>query len=133
MKNCTVKITNPPKILIIDDEESILELYLDFLEDQPYKIKTTNSAQNAWQLIDKNIYNLVITDICMPHLDGEEFIKIIRKNKNHLGTPIIIASGEINNTHKSLARVQRNIICLTKPFERTELINLILSSLKLES
>jgi CheY-like chemotaxis protein len=114
-----------PKILILDDEEAVTDLYSDFLEDVPVSIDLCNCPQKAWQQIDTNVYDLIITDIIMPRIDGDEFLKIIRNNKQNSKTPVIIATGVANDLHKSLARTNDNISLIEKPFTQDSFNSLI--------
>lgn len=119
-----------PRILFVDDEREILEAYEEFLDGLGYEITFTNSSQEAWQLLEKNKFDLIVTDLSMPLLNGEELIQIIRKNAFNKSSPIIIASGNSNKIHESQASRDPNLFLLKKPFKKDDLLENIQSFFK---
>lgn len=117
-------------ILIVDDEVLITEAYAAYLKSSNYRAVIMNSAQDAWQALDKYKFDLIITDLVMPYLDGEEFIKVIRKNPNHERTPVIIASGHSNAVHESKSNRDPILFLLKKPFNKGEFLKKIDDILK---
>ncbi|NPA48373.1 MAG: sigma-54-dependent Fis family transcriptional regulator [Thermodesulfobacteria bacterium] len=79
------------KILIIDDEESILESLSDILEDEGYQVAVAASAaEGALKLKEENP-DLLILDVWLPDEDGLKFLKRLRQEKTTL--PVIVISG----------------------------------------
>ena len=66
------------KILIVDDEEIIRNFLIDVLSDEGYTTKAVSSGEEAVQLFKKNVFDLIITDIKMPGMDG---IQVLRAAK----------------------------------------------------
>ncbi len=76
------------RILIVDDEKHICELYKSELEDEGYAVTVANSGKEALEAIDQSAPDLVVLDIQMPGMDGIETLeKIIGKDK---GVPVIL-------------------------------------------
>ena len=125
-----LKENDAKQILIIDDEKAVTDTYEEFLVDSSYSIQITNSPQNAWQKLEKQSFDLIITDLHMPHLGGEELLKIIRKNEKHRGVPVIIASGNCNKLHESQAKRDPSLHLIKKPFQKEEFLKKIVSILK---
>ena len=73
-------------ILVIEDEDSLLQLYRIVLEKEGFKVLTVHNGQEAWDLIENEHVDLVITDILMPVMDGYEFTKLLRHSNPHAGT-----------------------------------------------
>lgn len=72
------------KILIVDDDENLLLLYTHHLaswQDPVVKLSTATDAYQAMMMIGMDDYDLVITDLKMPGVDGSRMIKMIRENK----------------------------------------------------
>ena len=83
------------KILIIDDEKSILESLKILLKLEGYDIYTAESANSAKKLLDGNRFNLIISDVKMPESSGLDFIKYFREENKGIGSaykylPIIL-------------------------------------------
>ena len=117
-------------ILLIDDEESITDTYMEYLAEESFQIEVSNCPQEAWKLIDKKKFDLIITDIKMPRLDGEELLKIIKSNSKNKNVPILIASGSSSKLYESMARTESTIFHLEKPFSQNEFLAMILKALK---
>jgi CheY-like chemotaxis protein len=79
------------KILIIDDDESILSVFKRFLEGKGHEVQCASNGKQGLKMIEMELPDLVITDIMMPETDGLEVVMAVRaKNKN---TPVIAISG----------------------------------------
>ena len=76
------------RILIVDDEPHICELYRSDFEDEGYDVSVANSGEEALEEAEKNPPDLIILDIQMPGMDGIETLeKLIGKDK---GIPVIL-------------------------------------------
>ncbi len=86
------------KLLIVDDSTSILKAMNRFFSDSPYEVTICNNPVKAYEMIENEHYDIVISDIMMPELDG---LSLLRKIKNFNGTiQVIMITGyiTINNT-----------------------------------
>jgi CheY-like chemotaxis protein len=79
-------------ILVIDDEKGITSLIQEALSMFGYDVEIAMDGQEGIQKFEKSTYDLVITDICMPGLDGNSVARHIR-NSERKSTPIIGMSG----------------------------------------
>lgn len=79
-------------ILVVDDDEDTRKLLTRFLEDSGYKITLANDGIDALIQLSQNNYDLVISDIQMPNLDGFKFIEI--KNQKGILTPVIFLTSQ---------------------------------------
>ncbi len=119
------------KILLVDDEPSIL-LSLEFLmEQEGYDVHTATDGDEALQSVRETLPDLILLDIMMPKRDGFEVCQIIRANPEWKETKIILltAKGREVDQEKGLALGADDYI--TKPFATQELIkkvNMILKS-----
>jgi YesN/AraC family two-component response regulator len=66
------------KLLVVDDEAMIRESLATLLEDQGHVVDTAPGAIEGWKLVDDEKYDLILTDLEMPEIDGFEFIKQVR-------------------------------------------------------
>jgi DNA-binding response OmpR family regulator len=83
-----------PRLLIVEDEDSLRELYAEELEEEGYEILRAENGKAAVDLVQKEPFDLVIMDIRMPEMDGIEALgKVISMNKK---IPVIIYTAYSN-------------------------------------
>ena len=87
------------KILLVEDEISISRLYSIKLTAANYECKVAGNGLEALKSLDEFIPDLVLLDLGMPVMNGEQFLSIFRKNTNHSETPVLI----LTNLNKSEA------------------------------
>ena len=68
------------KILLVDDEPDIIEILRYNLSQEGYQVYSAKDGKSAIKKAEKEIPNLIIMDVMMPHMDGIEACDIIRKN-----------------------------------------------------
>ena len=82
------------RILIVEDEDSLRDLYAEELEEEGYEISRAENGKAAIDLVKKESFDLVIMDIRMPEMDGIEALgKVISLNKK---IPVIIYTAYSN-------------------------------------
>lgn len=112
------------KILIVDDEKLItdgLKVMMQKISKED-DIICTNSSLKAIELFEKEIPDVVITDICMPNLDGLELLKTLRK-KHKFKSIVISSYDEFDYIKTSIQLESTNY--LLKPVDQEELLSTI--------
>ena len=104
------------KILIVEDNIDIHNLIKEILEKENYKIFDAYSGTEALLLIEKENIELILLDLMLPGINGEE---IIRKIK---GIPIIVISAKTSNEDKVNMLLDGANDYITKPFNTEELL-----------
>jgi CheY-like chemotaxis protein len=96
-------MTKEYKILLLDDDEQILELYQELLQTLPSqpKIYVSNSGARAIALLESEPFSLLITDLRMPKMDGLQVLAIVRRKYPHLR--IIVLTGVLDEEYRSRA------------------------------
>lgn len=107
---------NNPKILIVDDEPDILELLSNFLTYEGYQITTESRGQEAIDLFRSEPFDLVITDIRMPGMDGVEVLKEIKQLDEDVEVIILTGFASVDSAVRTL-RQDGAFDYLTKPLE----------------
>lgn len=79
------------RLLIVDDDPLILELLGIFITSFGYEFEAAGDGQEALQKIEANDFNIVITDMIMPRMDGMQLLKHIKEN--HADTGVIVVTG----------------------------------------
>ncbi len=83
-------------ILIVDDEIDILVTMKDILEDEGYQVETIDDPEKALKLIEKKDFDLVISDLKMPKMSGEELLCNIKKRNDTTSFIIVTAYGTVD-------------------------------------
>ncbi len=84
------------KILIVDDERSIRNALKEVLEYEKYDIDLAEDGEKALHLVQENDYDLVLSDIKMPKLDGVELLGKLSQNYPDLPLILITGHGDVN-------------------------------------
>lgn len=66
------------KILVVDNEETTRETLLKILEREGYQVLTANDGQAALEIIKEQRVNVVVSDVCMPKMDGNRLLKLAK-------------------------------------------------------
>lgn len=107
------------RILIVDDEAKLRRILQILLSDAGYTIDTAENGRKAWELFQIHEYNLVITDLIMPVMDGLELIKLIRQLTVDIPIIVITAYGSIESAVNAIKFGAYDYI--SKPFENEEI------------
>jgi DNA-binding response OmpR family regulator len=116
---------NPPhRILVVEDEQDMRQLYSDVLMLTGYRVDTAEDGAVGWQALhavrhDPDGYNLLITDNNMPKLTGVELITRLRSESMTL--PVILATGAVPQNMESL----RISAILEKPLTPDRLVQTV--------
>ncbi|MCP4583402.1 MAG: response regulator [candidate division Zixibacteria bacterium] len=110
---------NKAKILLVDDEERMCESLKTLLEIEGYSVNIYTDSKIAADSLKNNNYDLVITDIKMPGLDGLELLNLARASDPHL--EVILMTGYASLQSAKDAVDQGAFSYLTKPLEFEEL------------
>ena len=93
------KSNKRPKILIVDDDKFLLDMYTIKFKEQGFDVTSAFGSTNALTILkdlkeknDKNSFDVILTDVVMPSMDGFEFVEEIKKNHLAEGAKIIILS-----------------------------------------
>ena len=63
------------KILVVDDNPDVLKLIADILESNDYEVKTVSNGASAIKELENNDYDMVLTDLMMPDVDGMQVLE----------------------------------------------------------
>lgn len=116
------------KILIIDDEESILDAVSLILEDAGFKTDMISKGEETYQRVDEIKPDLILLDVLLSGNDGRSICKRLKKDEETKHIPIIIISA-----HPSIERTIKDCgadYFLAKPFEAAELLSAVQKNIK---
>lgn len=106
------------KVLVIDDEKTILGLVKQVLNRANFYVETVDSGKIGLEKFDQGEFDLVITDVFMPEIDGTQVVRHI-KNSHRKDTPVIGMTGTPwNIDHTRFDKI------IPKPFQIKTLVNI---------
>lgn len=108
------------KILVCDDDEGILELLLLILEDGGFTVIAERNSLNIYKLIDREQPDLILLDMWMPILSGDQILKNLKKNEETAAIPVIIISASTEG--KKIATAAGADDFIAKPFDVDDLL-----------
>lgn len=113
------------RILVVDDESDTAESIKEVLEREGLEVECANSGKECLEKTKKKKHDLILIDIYMPGMNGEELFRALRKTVNHL-TPMVYV------TIKPKAEVDLTDIdgFVQKPFENKELVGEVMKVIK---
>ena len=106
-------------ILIVEDSSTMRALLTSALEDldTPVKVTEAESGFEALRQLPRNTYDLIVTDINMPHINGLELISFVRNNASYCSIPLVIVSTESSERDRDKGMGLGADAYLFKPFE----------------
>lgn len=108
------------KILVVDDDKAINRSVCSFLNENGYDALGCVSAEEAFDKLYKNTFDLVISDIMMPGIDGFEFAKTIRSLNSDIPILFMTAKDDMASKHKGYGIGIDDY--MTKPVDLDELL-----------
>ena len=106
-------------ILVVDDQPSVRQLLQEYLTEQGYKVYTAIDGQNALYMARHEPPDLILLDIMMPKMDGYQFLRQYRQERQ---TPIIIITAREEETDAVLGLELGADDYVVKPFRMRELV-----------
>lgn len=119
---------NKFKILVVEDDRSVSRMLQTVLENNGYQVLTAYKCQQGILMLSSYMPDLVVLDLGLPDLDGEEFIRIVRRSSM---VPIIVLSARTDEMDKVTALDLGANDYITKPFGTEELLARIRTSLRI--
>lgn len=119
---------NKYKVLIIEDDLNILSFIQTVLETGGYQVLTAQRCQQGILMLRSHVPDLVVLDLGLPDMDGEEFIRIARMDST---VPIIVLSARTEERDKVSALDLGANDYITKPFGTGELLARVRAALRI--
>lgn len=115
------------RILVVDDSESMRELIGSTLEGKGYRVKKGTNGEDGIRKLDdfEDAFDLIITDLNMPVMDGLTFLKNIRQRDNYQYVPILILTTESSVNMRNEAKSLGATGWIVKPFDGEKLFQVV--------
>ncbi len=119
---------NKYKVLIVEDDRNIANFIQTILEANGYQVLTAQRCQQGMMVFASHIPDLVMLDLGLPDMDGEEFLRTVRTGSN---VPIIVLSARTDERDKVTALDLGANDYITKPFGTAELLARVRAALRI--
>jgi len=117
-------------ILVVDDEETILELLLALLEGSGHSVETAGNGREALEKIRRSDFDVIISDLKMPDMGGQKLYEAVSELKPHLLQRMVFSTGDtVNPTTQAFFQKTGNPY-LSKPFKLEEVDDLVAQVLR---
>ncbi len=119
------KITNerkvsPKRLLIIDDEENMRHMLSSLLNKSGYRVDTASDGADALEMVDQTLYDFILCDLKMPHMNGMEFFDTARDKLWATTVIMMSAYGSIDTAVEAMKKGAYDFI--SKPFKPDEVL-----------
>ena len=112
-------------ILTVDDSASLRQAIKIALSSEGYSVTEAADGSEGLTKADANAFDLIITDLNMPVMDGLTMIRELRAKPAHAGVPILFLTTESDANIKAQAKAAGATGWLTKPFNADQLVGVV--------
>jgi signal transduction histidine kinase len=113
----------PRRILVVDDEAQVRLMLVALLSRAGHKVVQASDGQDVLDRCQSEQWELIVSDMTMPRLDGPDMIKALREQG--ITTPVILITGRVDGEGLSRARGSDACAVLAKPFEAATLLSAV--------
>ncbi len=92
-------MANAKKILIVEDDEFLVQMYATKLEMQDYEVLTAGDGKEALKLIKKSLPNLILLDLNLPIMDGFQVLEVLKKDEATKHIPVLVLTNYGQKEH----------------------------------
>jgi DNA-binding NarL/FixJ family response regulator len=113
------------QLLLVDDEPGLRDAVQAYLEESGFTVQVASNAQQAWEILQVTLPDLVITDIMMPQVDGYQFLKQLREDERLAALPVIFLTARGMTSDRIQGLKAGCDAYLPKPFDPDELVAIV--------
>jgi len=120
------KITGEPlRILVVEDDSPIAQMIASILTDEGHKVDIADNGRLALEKIEKQEYDLIVSDLRMPELDGVGLYRELKRRHSHLLRRMIVITGTSAHPEYESFLAETRVPFLEKPFGLSALHELV--------
>ncbi|NEQ26057.1 MAG: response regulator transcription factor [Microcoleus sp. SIO2G3] len=114
------------QVLLVDDEPGVRLSVKEYLQEiGDFNVRVASSADEAWQLLQQQTPDLVISDVMMPQVDGYQFLKRLREDPRFKSLPVVFLTARGMTSDRILGYQAGVDAYLPKPFDPDELVAIV--------
>lgn len=118
------------KVLFIDDEQDFTILVSTLLGFHDFEVDARNNPREVAGCLKDHNYDVIVTDLMMPEVDGFEIIRQVRADPRHQKIPILVLSARTLSDEERKFLLQNDVHFVMKPFEPQGLVDQIRNSIR---
>jgi signal transduction histidine kinase/DNA-binding response OmpR family regulator len=117
-----------PRLLVVDDEENVVEILQDLFSERPYDVDTVNTGEEALERLNAGSYDLLLTDINLPGVNGLEVVAAAKEADPEMVVIVITGFASTGTAIDALRHGAYDYI--TKPFDLWEVEQIVARGLQ---
>lgn len=117
--------TAAKKILIVDDEPTIIDLLTEVLQPRGHGVKWASDGRGALEILNRESFDIVISDIKMPGLSGRDLYEAIRNDSRRPALPVAFITGDTVSEETRRFLEETRAPYLAKPFRPEDVLDLL--------
>ncbi len=117
----------PGQLVLVDDEPGLREAVQAYLEDSGFTVHTATNGKDGWEVVQRVLPDLVISDVMMPQVDGYQFLQTLRGDDRFQALPVIFLTARGMTTDRIQGYEAGCDAYLPKPFDPDELVAIVKS------
>jgi two-component system NtrC family sensor kinase len=118
------------RLLVVDDEPGIREVLQTILECQGYLVSSAGNGVEALEQLRRDHFDLIISDMCMPEIDGERLYETIREQNPKLAGRILFVTGDVVSARSRTFLERTGNRWLSKPFNISDVEQTVADALR---
>ena len=115
----------PKRVMTVDDSATVRQVLRMTLEDSGYEVVEAKDGQDALNKLSDADFDMMVTDLNMPNMDGIDLIREVRKKPGNRFTPIIMLTTESQAEKKAEGKTAGASGWVVKPFKPEQLLNVV--------
>jgi two-component system, chemotaxis family, chemotaxis protein CheY len=110
------------RVLTVDDSRTMLDMLRVALTSRGFTVVQAENGKQGLEALENGPFDVVISDVNMPVMDGFTFIRTLRENKDHAGLPVLFLTTETSREKRDQGRAAGATGWIVKPFDPEKLV-----------
>ena len=115
-------MSSSTRVLTVDDSRTMLDMLRVALTSRGFTVVQAENGKEGLEALDKGPFDVVISDVNMPVMDGFTFIRTLRENKDHASLPVLFLTTETSREKRDQGRAAGATGWIVKPFDPEKLV-----------
>lgn len=117
--------SEPNRILVVEDQGALRHVLAFNLEKAGFEVTLAQDPTKALQLAEREQFDLVITDYCMPYYAGTDFVRKLRENEAYAQTPVVLWTAKAEELSSEHLRDECSVELVSKSSSMADLLEVV--------